>query len=84
MNEAPAPKAAAPAAPQTAIQILEQELLSYQTQLDQVIANTHAVRGAIQSTQNLLMRLRAEEQKAKALAANAEPQPPAELTGDQN
>lgn len=61
----------APAKPLTAIQMLEQELANFFKQREQAIANVHAVEGAIQATQHLLMKLRAEEIKAIDAAKTA-------------
>ena len=62
---------AAPAKPLNAIQLVEQDIVRYiQTkeqavkQYEQALANVHAVDGAIQATQNLLQRLKAEAAKA--------------------
>src|ERR1700677_1673091 len=62
---APAP---APAKPKNAIQILEEELLGFFKQREQLIANSHAVEGAIQAAQLILGKLKAEAQKAEAEA----------------
>lgn len=75
-----APAAAAPAKPRTAIQVIEQELAGYFKQREEAIARVHAIDGAIQSAQHLLMALKAEAAKgialvqtgAKAVVAEAE------------
>jgi hypothetical protein len=56
--------AAAPAPKKNAIQILEEEMVAYIRQREQVIANVHALDGAIQATQGLLSKLRAAAAKA--------------------
>jgi len=74
---------ATPAAKPTAIQLIEQELANFFKQAEvaaknaeQAVANTHAVQGAIQATQHLLGKLKAEaakaEAEAKKLAGEAE------------
>ena len=60
--------AAAPAKPLTAIQVIEQEIFGYFKQKEQMIANVHAIDGAIQSGQALLAKLKAEEAKGEAWA----------------
>ena len=62
------PGAGTPAAakPLTAIELVEQELGNFFRQREQAIANVHAVDGAIQSTQHLLAKLKAEVVKAEA------------------
>ena len=57
---------AAAAKPLTAIELVEQELGNFFRQREQAIANVHAVDGAIQSTQHLLAKLKAEVEKAEA------------------
>lgn len=57
---------AAPAKPLTAIQMIERELAGYIQQKEQMIANLHALDGAIQSSQHLLLKLREAEQAAIA------------------
>jgi hypothetical protein len=57
--------APAPAKPFTAIQIIEQDLLNFFQQKEKAVANVHAVEGAIQATQYLLAKLKAEEKKAE-------------------
>jgi len=47
----------------SAIQTIEQELGTFFKQREQAIANVHAVDGAIQAAQHLLIKLRAEEAK---------------------
>jgi hypothetical protein len=64
---APAPRPAAPKL--NAIQILEQELVSFFKQREQAVANLNAVEGAIQAAQHLLARLRAEAAKAETFVA---------------
>jgi hypothetical protein len=61
----------------TAIQVIEQELSGFMKsaevaakQAEQAVANNHAVQGAIQGAQRLLARLREEEAKAIAFAAD--------------
>ena len=71
-----APVAApAPASKPNAIQLIEQELANFFKQAEvaaknaeQAIANTHAIQGAIQATQHLLGKLKAEAVKAEAEA----------------
>ena len=58
-----APAAAAPAKPRTAIQVIEQELTGYFKQREEAIARVHAIDGAIQSAQHILMALKAEAAK---------------------
>ena len=58
-----APAAAAPAKPRTAIQISEQEIVGYFKQREEAIARVHAIDGAIQSAQHILMALKAEAAK---------------------
>ena len=58
-----APAAAAPAKPRTAIQIIEQEIVGYFKQREEAIARVHAIDGAIQSAQHILMALKAEAAK---------------------
>ena len=60
--------AAAPAKPLTAIQVIEQEIVGYFKQKEQMIANVHAIDGAIQSGQALLAKLKAEIAKGEAWA----------------
>ena len=60
--------AAAPAKPLTAIQVIEQEIFGYFKQKEQMIANVHAIDGAIQSGQALLAKLKAEIAKGEAWA----------------
>ena len=62
-----APAAAAPAKPRTAIQIIEQEIVGYFKQREEAIARVHAIDGAIQSAQHILMALKAEAAKGIAL-----------------
>jgi hypothetical protein len=64
-SQAPAP---APAAPLTAIQIVEQQIQGFIQQHEKAVSNVHAIEGAIQAHQSLLMRLRQEEVKAIAYA----------------
>ena len=54
------------ARPLTAIELIEQELANFFRQREQAIANVHAVDGAIQSTQHLLAKLKAEVVKGEA------------------
>ena len=58
----------APAQKLNAIQLIEQELSTFFKQREQAIANVHAVDGAIQATQHLLGKLKAEVAKAEAEA----------------
>ena len=58
---------AAPAPKLNAIQIIEQELGNFIKQREQAVSNVHAVEGAIQAAQHLLIRL-----KAAAVAAEEE------------
>lgn len=62
----PAPTApeAAPAPKLTAIQLAEKELQSFFQQREQLVANIHAVDGAIQAGQRILTVLREAEAKA--------------------
>jgi hypothetical protein len=60
----PAPVAATPAPRLNAVQILEQELFAFIKQREQAVANLHAIEGAIQATQQLLGKVRAEVAKA--------------------
>ena len=60
--------AAAPAKPLTAIQVIEQEIVGYFKQKEQMIANVHAIDGAIQGGQALLAKLKAEIAKGEAFA----------------
>lgn len=61
-----APKVVAPAKPKSAIEVLENELKNFFSQRAQLIANSHAVEGAIQATELLLGKLKAEAAKAVA------------------
>jgi hypothetical protein len=61
----PVAATAAPAQKLTAIQIIEQDLLNFFQQKEKAVANVHAVEGAIQATQYLLAKLKAEEKKAE-------------------
>jgi sugar-specific transcriptional regulator TrmB len=65
-----APKVIAPAKPRNAIQVLEEQLQDFFKQKAQLIANQHAVEGAIQATNLLLGQLREEVAKAAAFAAS--------------
>jgi hypothetical protein len=65
-----------PAPKLNAIQLIEQELGNFYKQAEaaakaaeQAVANSHAVSGAIQATQHLLAKLKAEAVKAEAEAA---------------
>jgi len=62
------PAPVAPAAPKSAIEIIEQEIQGFLKQREQAIANMHAVEGAIQAANFLLSKLRAEAAKAEAEA----------------
>jgi hypothetical protein len=57
-----------PAAKLNALQMIEQELANFFRQREQAIANVHAVDGAIQATQHLVAKLKAEVEKGEALA----------------
>ena len=59
--------AAAPAKPRTAIQVIEQEIVGYFKQREEAIARVHAIDGAIQSGQHILMTMKAEAAKGIAL-----------------
>jgi ABC-type transporter Mla subunit MlaD len=57
----------------TAIQLIQAELANFfkqaeaaAKQAEQAVANVHAVQGAIQATQHLLAKLKAEAEKAEA------------------
>jgi hypothetical protein len=65
---APAVASAAPAAPKTAIQIIEAQIVGLVKQREQAIANVHAVEGALQGAQQLIAALKEEAAKAEALA----------------
>lgn len=65
---APAVAAQQIAKPLTAIQVIEQEIVGYFKQKEQMIANVHAIDGAIQSGQALLAKLKAEIAKGEAWA----------------
>ena len=58
---------AVPAPKLNAIQLIEREILSFQRQREQHMANVHAAEGAIQAGQHLLNVLKTEAQKAAAL-----------------
>lgn len=63
----PAAAAASKPAPKlNAIQIIEQEIQNFERQRQQHVANVHAAEGAIQASQHLLNRLKAEAAKAEA------------------
>ena len=66
-SQVPAAAVAAPAKPRTAIQVIEQELAGYFKQREEAIARVHAIDGAIQSGQHILMALKAEASKGIAL-----------------
>jgi hypothetical protein len=70
--QAPAVQATPAVAPTTAkpnaIQLLEAELVGFVKQKEQAIANLHVLDGAIQATQLLIGKLRAEAAKAEAEA----------------
>ena len=77
-----APVAEVPAKPMNAIQIIEQEIGNFSKQHNQTVenlqkakqqvefttANLHAIEGAIQAAQHLLVRLKTEAAKAEAEA----------------
>jgi hypothetical protein len=52
------------AQPFTPIQIVEQQIAQYAQQETQALAQLHATQGALMASQQLLARLRAEENKA--------------------
>lgn len=62
----PAPAPAAPAQPKSAIEIIEADIVNFFQQRERAIAQVHAVDGAIQATQSLLAKLKAEAAKAEA------------------
>ena len=62
------PTVVPPAAPLTAIQIVERQIQGFIQQHEKAIANVHAIEGAIQATQHLLGQLKQEEVKAFAAA----------------
>ena len=76
MSDVQTPATQAPAPNLNAIQIIEQDIVRFFQQKEQAIANVHAIEGAIQATQHLLARLKAEalkaETEAKKLAGEAE------------
>ena|ERR1700676_458011 len=59
---------ATPAPKLNAIQLIEQELSGFIKQREQAVANVHAVEGAIQAAQHLLMKLRIAAATAEAEA----------------
>ena len=61
MSEVPVP---APKK-QSAIEIIEQEIITFIKQREQAVANVHAVEGALQGAQHLIAKLKAEEAKAE-------------------
>lgn len=65
-----------PAAPKSAIQLIEEQIVGLIKQREQAIANVHAVEGALQGAQHLVGLLKAEAAKAevaaKELAAKVE------------
>jgi hypothetical protein len=69
---------AAQAAPSSAIQQVEQEILTFFQQREQAIARLHAVEGAIQAGQHILAKLKAGEAvavaEAKKLIGEAKPE----------
>lgn len=54
----------------TAIQIIEQELQTFIQQREQAVANVYKLEGALQSGQQLLVKLRAEAAKAEVGNSN--------------
>ena len=54
----------------TAIQIIEQEIVTFFRQKEQAVANVYAVEGAIQAGQHLLAKLKAEAAKAETFVEN--------------
>jgi hypothetical protein len=73
-STAPAPAPAQPAAakkPLNAIQVIEQQIITYFQQKEQAIANVHALDGAIQASQQMLAKLKSIEAEAKKLASEA-------------
>jgi hypothetical protein len=67
---APATVVATPAPKLNAIQLIQREIISFQRQREQHMANVHATEGAIQAAQHLIGVLTAEAAKAEALAAS--------------
>lgn len=59
---------AAPAAPKSVIQITEEQIFVLGKQREQAIANVHAVEGALQGAQHLLVIYKNEVAKAEAFA----------------
>ena len=71
---APAPAPTQPVVakkPLNAIQVIEQQIVTYFQQKEQAIANVHALDGAIQASQQMLAKLKAIEAEAKKLATEA-------------
>ena len=69
MSEAQAtPTFTAPAKQPNAIQMLEAELVSFVRQKEQTISNLHVIDGAIQATQLLITKFKAEVAKVEAEA----------------
>ena len=62
------PVPAAPAAPKSAIQLIEEQIVGFIKQREQAIANVHAVEGALQGAQHLLTLLKNEAVKAESEA----------------
>jgi hypothetical protein len=60
------PKVVAPSKPKNAIQVIEEEIQNFLRQKEQLVANSHAVEGAIQAAHLLLGKLKAEAAKAVA------------------
>ena len=54
-----------------AIQVIEQQIVTYFQQKEQAIANVHALDGAIQASQQMLAKLKTIEAEAKKLATEA-------------
>lgn len=71
---APAPAPTQPVVakkPLNAIQVIEQQIVTYFQQKEQAIANVHALDGAIQASQQMLAKLKTIEAEAKKLATEA-------------
>jgi len=56
----------ASAAPKSAIQLIEEQVVAFVKQREQAIANVHAIEGALQGAQHLLALLKNEAAKVEA------------------
>ena len=66
MSTAPVTPTAAPApVKKSAIELIEEDIVSYLRQKEQAIFNLHLVEGAIQGARSLITRLKAEAAKAE-------------------